>query len=61
MASVTTTTADGDLETVIPDLSGIPVERLGELGGSALAQSIAEYRKRLRENGVPLSSFQARI
>jgi hypothetical protein len=56
-----TTTEAPDLETAIPDLNGIPVERLGELGGSALAHSIAEYRKRLRENGVPLSSFQARI
>jgi hypothetical protein len=47
-----------DLETAIPDLTDIPLD---ELGGSALAQSIALYRERLRESGVPLSSFQARI
>jgi hypothetical protein len=50
-----------DIETVIPDLRDIPVDRLAELGSSALAHSIALYRERLRENGVPLSSFQARI
>ena len=50
-----------DIETVIPDLRDIPVNRLAELGSSALAHSIALYRERLRENGVPLSSFQARI
>jgi hypothetical protein len=49
-----------DIETVIPDLRGIPVDRLAELGSSALVHSIAHYRERLRENGVPLSSFQAR-
>ena len=49
------------IETVIPDLRDIPVDRLAELGSSALAHSIALYRERLRENGVPLSSFQARI
>ena len=50
-----------DIDTVIPDLRDIPVDRLAELGSSALAHSIALYRERLRENGVPLSSFQARI
>jgi hypothetical protein len=50
-----------DIDTVIPDLRDIPVNRLAELGSSALAHSIALYRERLRENGVPLSSFQARI
>jgi len=50
-----------DIETVIPDLGDIPVNRLAELGSSALAHSIALYRERLRENGIPLSSFQARI
>ena len=52
---------ENDIETVIPDLGDIPVNRLAELGSSALAHSIALYRERLRENGVPLSSFQARI
>ena len=50
-----------DIETVIPDLRDIPANRLAELGSSALAHSIALYRERLRENGIPLSSFQARI
>jgi hypothetical protein len=48
-------------QTQIPDLRNIPVNRLTELGSSALAHSIALYRERLRENGLPLSSFQARI
>jgi hypothetical protein len=50
-----------DQQTQIPDLRNIPVDRLAELGSSALAHSIALYRERLRENGIPLSSFQARI
>ena len=50
------TTAEPDLETAIPDLSGIPLD---QLGGSALDHAIALYRERLKEGGVPLSSFQA--
>lgn len=50
-----------DMETEIPDLRDIPVDRLAELGSSVLAHSIALYRERLKENGIPLSSFQARI
>lgn len=53
--------SENDIETVIPDLRDIPADRLAELGPSALAHSIALYRERLRENGIPLSSFQARI
>lgn len=53
--------ADSDLETAIPDLRNIPVDRLAELGGSPLARSVALYRERLKEGGVPLSSFNARI
>ena len=45
----------------IPDLSNVPLDRLAELGTSGLAQAIALYRERLRENGEPLSSFNARI
>ena len=55
------TSPQQDLKTQIPDLRNIPVDRLAELGSSALAHSIALYRERLRENGMPLSSFQARI
>ena len=53
--------ADSDLETVVPDLRDIPADRLAEIGGSALAEAIETYRERMRETGVPLSSFQARI
>jgi hypothetical protein len=55
------TSQEKEIETVIPDVCDLPVNRLAELGSSALAHSIALYRKRLRENGIPLSSFQARI
>ncbi len=50
-----------DIATVIPDLRNIPVDHLAELGSSVLAHSIALYRERLKDNGIPLSSFQARI
>jgi hypothetical protein len=50
-----------DIRTIIPDLRNIPVDRLSELSSSALADSIALYRERLKENGIPLSSFNARI
>jgi FXSXX-COOH protein len=55
------TSQEKDIPTVIPDLRDLPADRLAELGSSALANSIARYRERLRENGIPLSSFQARI
>jgi len=55
------TSQQQDLKTLMPDLRNIPVDRLAELGSSALAHSIALYRERLSENGMPLSSFQARI
>ena len=50
-----------ELTSVIPELRDLPLDRLAELGGSALAHSIALYRQRLKETGIPLSSFQARI
>ncbi len=50
-----------ELDCAIPDLRNIPLDRLKPLGGSVLARSIALYQQRLKENGVPLSSFQARI
>ena len=50
-----------DIPTVIPDLRDIPADKLAALGGTVLAAAIATYRERLRESGVPLSSFQARI
>ena len=48
-------------DTAIPDLTAIPLGRLAALGGTPLARAIALYRQRLKENGVPLSSFNARI
>ena len=50
-----------ELNSVIPDLRDLPLERLSELGDSVLARSIALYRERLKETGIPLSSFSARI
>jgi FXSXX-COOH protein len=50
-----------ELNSVIPDLRELSLERLAELGDSVLAHSIALYRERLKETGVPLSSFSARI
>jgi len=58
MPPVTTTP---DLKTAVPDLTDTRLDDLAETGGTVLAHSIALYRERLRENGVPLSSFNARI
>jgi hypothetical protein len=51
----------GTLETVIPDLTAIPLEQVDKLGGNVLAHAIALYRALLKANGEPLSSFNARI
>jgi FXSXX-COOH protein len=50
-----------ELTSVIPDLRELSLEQLAELGDSVLAHSIALYRQRLKETGVPLSSFASRI
>ena len=50
-----------ELNSVIPDLRDLSLERLAELGDSVLANSIALYRQRLKETGVPLSSFNSSI
>jgi hypothetical protein len=50
-----------DLKTAIPDLTDISLDQLAEDGDTPLAHSIALYRERLKKNGVPLSSFNARI
>jgi FXSXX-COOH protein len=50
-----------ELNSVIPDLRDVSLERLSALGDSVLAHSIALYRQRLKETGEPLSSFSARI
>ncbi len=54
-------TAAPDLKTVIYDLTDTPLDLLAELGTTPLAHSIALYRERLKKDGVPLSSFNARI
>ena len=50
-----------ELNSAIPDLQYLSLERLAELGSSALAHSIALYRQRLTQTGAELSSFNARI
>ena len=61
MSPVTAPATPQDLKTAIPDLRDIPVDRVAELGSSALVHAVALYRERMRESGVTLSSFQARI
>jgi hypothetical protein len=58
---MTSTSQDEVLNTVIPDLRNIPLDRLAELGLSPLAHSIQLYRERLKQDGIPLSAFNARI
>ena len=49
------------LEYAIPDLRAVPVDRLAELGGAVLANSIDLYRQRLQESSLPLNSFSSSI
>ena len=58
---MTSTSQDEVLNTVIPDLRSISLDRLVELGSSPLALSIQLYRERLKQDGIPLSAFNARI
>jgi hypothetical protein len=55
------TTPPQNIKTAIPDLRDVSLDQLAELGDTPLAHSIALYRERLKKNGVPLSSFNARI
>jgi hypothetical protein len=55
------TSQEKKIVTAVPDLTDFPLDQLMELDASPLAYSIALYRERLKENGVPLSSFNARI
>jgi hypothetical protein len=55
------TSQEKKIVTAVPDLRDFPLDRLAELGTSPLAHSLALYRERLKENGIPLSSFNARI
>lgn len=47
--------------STIPDLRALPLDQLAALGGSALAESIVLYRRRMNENCLPLSSFNSSI
>jgi hypothetical protein len=55
------TTPPESMKTVVPDLTDVSLDQLAEFGATPLAHSIALYRERLKKNGVPLSSFNARI
>jgi hypothetical protein len=55
------TTSQQDMKTAIPDLRDVTLDQLAELGDTPLAHSISLYRDRLKKNGIPLSSFNARI
>jgi hypothetical protein len=55
------TTSSKSTETAIPDLRDVTLDQLAELGDTSLAHAVALYRERLKKNGVPLSSFNARI
>jgi hypothetical protein len=54
-------TSSQDMKTVIPDLRYVTLDQLEKLGSTPLAHAVALYRERLMKNGVPLSSFNARI
>lgn len=49
------------IETSIPDLRDIPLERLAEIGDSALGHSISLYLARISSDDATFSSFQAVI
>ena len=58
------TSQEQAIKTLIPDLRDIPVDQLADMANaqnSPLARSIALHQERIKENGVPLSSFQAWI
>lgn len=50
-----------NIKTAIPDLRDVSLDQLAGLSDTPLAHLIALYRERLKETGVTLSSFQARI
>lgn len=50
-----------ELNSGIPDLGRLSLDRLADLDDTVLKQSIALYRRRLNEIGVPLNSFTASI
>jgi hypothetical protein len=50
-----------ELNSVIPDLRGIPLDRLSDMDDTVLDHSIDFYRRRIQETGMPLSSFNSSI
>ena len=55
------TTPPPSIKTAISDLRDVALDQLAELGDTPLAHALALYKERLKRNGVPLSSFNARI
>lgn len=49
------------LDSTIPDLRDVPLDRLATLGDSVLANAIALYRRRLEDDGVPVYRFNSGI
>jgi hypothetical protein len=49
------------LESAIPDLRGVPVDRLAELAAPVLGKSIDLYLQRLQGSSVLLNSFSSSI
>jgi hypothetical protein len=55
------TLSQQELNSAIPDLRELPLDRLAELGDSVLAHSIAMYRQRIKGNEILLNSFNSGI
>lgn len=49
------------LASGIPDLRGVPVDRLAELGGPVLGNAVELYLQRLQKSSVLLNSFNSSI
>ena len=61
MAPVTAPAPPGDLETQIPDLTSVPLDKIAREGGTVLAGAIALYRERLEAGGMLTSAFNSGI
>jgi hypothetical protein len=55
------TLSQQEINSAIPDLRELPLDRLAELGDSVLAHSIATYRQRIKGNEILLNSFNSGI
>jgi FXSXX-COOH protein len=49
------------VDSAIPDLRDVPLDRLAELGDSVLANSIAQYLDQLGNNRVSVYRFNSAI